>query len=40
VIRGDDEAARGMVAVRDLRRGEQFEVAEAGLADALRRARA
>ena len=31
VIRGEDEAARGMVAVKDLRRGEQFEVAEAEL---------
>ena len=28
VIRGDDEAARGVVAVKDLRRGEQFEVAD------------
>ena len=36
VIRGEDEAARGVVAVKDLRRGEQFEVAESGLADALR----
>jgi histidyl-tRNA synthetase len=40
VIRGDDEAARGVVAVKDLRRGEQFEVTEAELADALRKARA
>ncbi|MCJ0824467.1 histidine--tRNA ligase [Luteimonas sp. 50] len=40
VIRGDDEAARGVVAVKDLRRGEQFEVADSGLADALRGARA
>jgi histidyl-tRNA synthetase len=40
VIRGEDEAARGVVAVKDLRRGEQFEVAEAGLADALKKARA
>jgi histidyl-tRNA synthetase len=40
VIRGDDEAARGVVAVKDLRRGEQFEVAEAGLAEALREVRA
>lgn len=40
VIRGDDEAARGMVAVKDLRSGEQFEVAEADLADALRKVRA
>jgi histidyl-tRNA synthetase len=35
VIRGDDEAARGMVAVKDLRRGEQFEVADAELARTL-----
>jgi histidyl-tRNA synthetase len=35
VIRGEDEAARGVVAVRDLRRGEQFEVAEDGLVRAL-----
>lgn len=34
-IRGGDEAARGMVAVKDLRRGEQFEVAEAELAATL-----
>jgi histidyl-tRNA synthetase len=34
-IRGDDEAARGVVAVKDLRRGEQFEVAEADLASTL-----
>ena len=27
VIRGEDEIARGVVAVKDLRRGEQFEVA-------------
>ena len=40
VIRGDDEAARGVVAVKDLRRGEQFEVAGADLADALRKVRA
>ena len=26
VIRGEDEAAKGVVAVKDLRRGEQFEV--------------
>src|SRR3546814_11410634 len=32
VIRGEDEAARGAVAVKDLRRGEQFEVTEADLA--------
>ena len=35
VLRGEDEAARGLVAVKDLRRGEQFEVAEAELASAL-----
>lgn len=35
VIRGDDEAARGVVAVKDLRRGEQFDVAEADLASTL-----
>ncbi|BCT91088.1 histidine--tRNA ligase [Lysobacter helvus] len=34
-IRGEDEVARGVVAVKDLRRGEQFEVAEADLASAL-----
>jgi histidyl-tRNA synthetase len=36
VIRGEEEAARGAVAIRDLRRGEQFEVAEDDLASALR----
>jgi histidyl-tRNA synthetase len=36
VIRGDDEAARGMVAIKDLRRGEQFEVAEDELGSTLR----
>ncbi|HEY1068950.1 MAG TPA: histidine--tRNA ligase, partial [Thermomonas sp.] len=35
VLRGEDEAARGVVAVKDLRRGEQFEVSEAELASAL-----
>ena len=39
VIRGEDEAARGVVAVKDLRRGEQFEVADAGLVAALQDAR-
>jgi histidyl-tRNA synthetase len=39
-IQGEDERARGLVAVKDLRRGEQFEVADDGLADALRDARA
>ena len=38
-IRGEDEAARGVVAVKDLRRGEQFEVAEDALARALQAAR-
>ena len=35
VIRGEDEAARGAVAVKDLRRGDQFEVAEAELVRTL-----
>src|SRR3546814_21379 len=35
VIRGGDDAARGAVAVKDLRRGEQFEVTEADLAQRL-----
>ena len=35
VIRGEDEAARGAVAVKDLRRGEQFEVTEGDLARTL-----
>jgi histidyl-tRNA synthetase len=35
VIRGEEEAAKGVVAVKDLRRGEQFEVAEAELARTL-----
>jgi len=39
VIRGEDEAARDVVAVKDLRRGEQFEVGSAGLAAALKAAR-
>jgi histidyl-tRNA synthetase len=39
LIRGDDEAARGVVAIKDLRRGEQFEVAEARLAQSLQDAR-
>jgi histidyl-tRNA synthetase len=38
-MRGEDEAARGVVAVKDLRRGQQFEVAERDLADALLQAR-
>jgi len=36
VIRGSEEAARGVVAVKDLRRGEQFEVADAELPARLR----
>ena len=39
VIRGDEEAARGMVAIRDLRRGEQSEVAEDALAGILQAGR-
>jgi histidyl-tRNA synthetase len=35
VIRGEDEAVRGVVAVKDLRRGEQFDVTEAELGRAL-----
>ena len=35
-IRGGDEAAKGVVAVKDLRRGEQFEVAEDDIARTLR----
>jgi histidyl-tRNA synthetase len=35
VIRGEEEAARGMVAVKDLRRGEQFDVTEADLGRTL-----
>ena len=35
VMRGEDDAARGVVTVKDLRRGEQFEVVEAELASAL-----
>ena len=35
VVRGSDEAARGVVAVKDLRRGEQFDVAEDELANTL-----
>ena len=38
-IRGEDEAARGVVAVKDLQRGDQFEVADADLPEALARAR-
>jgi histidyl-tRNA synthetase len=39
VMRGEDEAARGVVAVKDLRRGQQFEVVDADLAEALLQAR-
>jgi histidyl-tRNA synthetase len=39
VIRGEDEAARDVVAVKDLRRGEQFEVTPAELAPTLHSAR-
>ena len=35
VMRGEDEAVRKVVTVKDLRRGEQFEVTEAELAAAL-----
>ena len=38
IVRGGDEAARGVVAVKDLRSGEQFETSEEGLAGALRAA--
>ena len=36
VLVGEDEAARGVVTVKDMRRGEQFEVVRAELAGALR----
>jgi histidyl-tRNA synthetase len=36
VIRGEDEASRGVLSIKDLRRGEQREVPEAGLIEALR----
>ena len=36
VLVGEDEAARGVVTVKDMRRGEQFEVARTELAGALR----
>jgi histidyl-tRNA synthetase len=38
-IRGEDEAARGTVAVKDLRRGEQFEANDAEIANALLKAK-
>jgi histidyl-tRNA synthetase len=36
VLLGEDEAARGVVTIKDMRRGEQFQVARAELAGALR----
>jgi histidyl-tRNA synthetase len=36
VVRGEDEVARGVATVKDLRQGEQFEVAMDALAGALR----
>jgi histidyl-tRNA synthetase len=39
LIRGEDEAARGIVAIKDLRRGTQLEAAEGDIAEALREAR-
>ena len=36
VVAGDDERARNAIAVKDLRRGEQFEVPRSELVDALR----
>jgi histidyl-tRNA synthetase len=39
VIRGEDEAARGVVAVKDLRRAEQFETAAEALPDRIVEAR-
>lgn len=38
VVVGEEEAARGVVAVKDLRRGEQFELAQAALPGHLRQA--
>jgi histidyl-tRNA synthetase len=38
-MRGQDEAARGTVAVKDLRRGEQFEANDAEIANALLKAK-
>jgi len=35
VIRGEDEASRGVLSIKDLRRGEQQEVPETGLTEAL-----
>jgi histidyl-tRNA synthetase len=39
LIRGEDEAARGVVAIKDLRRGTQFEAADGDIAEALHDAR-
>jgi histidyl-tRNA synthetase len=36
LLRGEDELAKGTVAVKDLRRNEQFEVAESDLVAALK----
>jgi len=36
VMRGEDEASRGVLSIKDLHRGEQQEVPEAGLIEALR----
>jgi histidyl-tRNA synthetase len=36
VLAGEDEAARGVVTIKDMRRGEQFEVARAEMVSALR----
>jgi len=36
VVAGEDEIARGVVAVKDLRRGDQFEVPRAELVKSLR----
>jgi histidyl-tRNA synthetase len=36
VVLGEDELAKGVVTVKDLRRGDQFEVARGGLTKALR----
>jgi histidyl-tRNA synthetase len=36
VVAGEDELSRGVLAVKDLRRGDQIEVPRAGLVKALR----
>lgn len=36
LLQGEDEAARGVIAVKDLKRGDQFELPREGLAAALR----